>query len=154
MNVLGKTSNVNQSLKSGSQVDKKHFSWIKKFTWIQINDLTSNLNLCFLELIAKISKQNVHENISLGLFRLGKFLEGFLQKMQYLWVNRKVYRIMPSKCIFSWEFCYNSRQEGDRPSRLRPQRPPSESLVSHFSKARFTLILSRGGGGLKKRRGW
>ena len=112
--------------------------------------MTSNLNLCFLELIAKISKQNVHKNISLGLFRLGKFLEGFLQKMQYLWVNRRVYRIMPSKCIFSWEFCYNSRQEGDRPSRLRPQRPPSESLVSHFSKARFTLILFRGGGGLKK----
>ena len=89
----------------------------------------------------------------MGLFRFGKFLEDFLQKMQYLWVNRKVYRIMPSKCIFSWEFCYNSRQEGDRPSRLRPQRPPSESLVSHFSKARFTLILFRGGGGFKKKEG-
>ena len=88
------------------------------------------------------------DQYTMGPLRLGKlglskmktpqkiwYDKDFLQKMQYLWVNQRIYRIMSSKCIFSWEFefCYNSRQEGDRPLRLRPPRPPSESLVSHFS---------------------
>ena len=75
----------------------------------------------------------------------------FLQKMQYLWVNQRIYRIMSSKnasFLGSLSFATTAGRKGTGHWGCA-LRGHLLNLLWVISAARFTLILSGGGGGFK-----